>query len=148
MSKFDILPWMVKDHCKIEKLLSRIEENSGNASRSEMIDLFNDFEWVLEKHIFVEEKAIFTSYSPDDVTQGYKMLPELTKQHNEILNRLDIMRREVYSKGLITDVYGFKQFIIKHKNFEEKEVYPKLDLALDDVHKKNIIDKIQQIIGV
>ena len=146
MSKYDILPRMVKDHCKIEQLIDKIEENL-DSNRAKIIDLFNEFEWVLEKHVFVEEKAIFTSYKPDNVIEGYKMLPELTKQHNEILNRLDIMRREVYSKGIINDIYSFKQFIIKHKNYEEKEVYPKLDLALDDEQKKYIINKIEQVIG-
>lgn len=146
MSKYDILPRMIKDHCKIENLINDLEENI-DANRSKIIDLFNKFEWVLEKHIFIEEKAIFLSYRPEDVNEGYKMLPELTKQHNEILNRLDIIRREVHTRGVINDVYGLKQFIIKHKNYEEKEVYPKLDMALNDDQKKDIIDKIEQIIG-
>ena len=147
MSKYDILPRMIKDHCKIEKLIDDLEENL-DANRAKIIDLFDKFEWALEKHVFVEEKAIFLSYKPDDVNEGYKMLPELTKQHNEILNRLDIMRREVHSKGTINDIYGLKRFIIKHKIYEEKEVYPNLDLALNDDQKKDIIDKIEQVIGL
>jgi len=145
MSEYDILPLMVKDHCKIELLIDKLEENSKGDS-SAMIKSFNKLEWNLEKHVFVEEKAIFTSYNPEDVTIGYKMLPELTKQHNEILNRLSIMRKDVRTRGIIKDVYSFKEFMINHKNFEEKEVYPKLDEALDKTQKRRIIDKINEIV--
>jgi hypothetical protein len=141
----DILELMVKDHCKIEQLLDKLEANVGKDYPT-MMKSFNKFEWELEKHIFVEEKAIFTSYRPEDVTEGYKMLPELTKQHNVILNKLDLMRKDVRNKRKFTDIYGFKEFLIKHKNFEEKDVYPMLDQALDDVQKQLIVERINEII--
>ena len=145
MNENDILPRMIRDHCKIEKLLDQLEE-SAKKDHSTMMKSLNKFEWELEKHIFVEEKAIFTSYNPEDATEGYKMLPELTKQHNEILNRLSIMRRSIRSQRLVEDVYSFKEFMIKHKNFEEREVYPKLDEALDETQKKHIIERIDEIV--
>jgi hemerythrin-like domain-containing protein len=141
----NILALMVRDHCKIEQLLNELELNAEK-EYSMRIKLFNKFEWHLEKHIFMEEKAIFTSYNPDDVVQGYKMLPTLTKQHNEILNRLNIMRKDVRSRRAIKDIYSFKEFILKHKNFEEKDVYPKLDQELDESQKKIIIARINEII--
>ena len=107
---------------------------------------FNKFEWELEKHIFIEEKAIFTSYKPDNVSEGYKMLPELTNQHNFILNTINNWRDYIRKKRNITNIYGFKEFLIKHKNYEEKEVYPKLDQALSENEKKHIIEKINEII--
>ena len=131
----DILTLMVKDHFKIEKLLDGLEKNAEK-DHSIMMKSFNKFEWELEKHIFVEEKAIFTSYNPENVIMGYKMLPELTKQHNVILNKLDNMRRDARSRRKITDIYGFKEFLIKHKNFEEQSLYPKLDQELDEVEKE------------
>jgi len=145
MSENDILPRMIKDHCKIEFLIDKLEENA-KGDPSTIIKAFNKLEWELEKHIFVEEKAIFTSYNPEDVTEGYKMLPELTKQHNEILNRLSIMRKDVRSRGIVKDVYSFKEFMIKHKTFEEREVYPKLDETLDETQKKHIIERINEIV--
>jgi len=74
------------------------------------------------------------------------MLPELTKQHNEILNSLNIMRKDVRSRGIVKDVYSFKEFMVKHKTFEEREVYPKLDEALDETQKRQIVDKINEFI--
>jgi hypothetical protein len=136
---------MVKDHYKIEQLLDKLEANVGKDYPT-MMKSFNKFEWELEKHIFVEEKAIFISYNPEDVIEGYKMLPELTKQHNVILNKLDLMRKGVRNKRKFTDIYGFKEFLIKHKNFEEQKVYPKLDQVLEEKEKRHIVEKINEII--
>ena len=145
MSENDILPCMIKDHCKIEKLLADFQENIEKEYPL-MKKSFTKFEWELEKHIFVEEKAIFTSYHPEDVSEGYKMLPELTIQHNFILNQLNNWRRDFQSKKNIDDLNKFKNFLINHREFEEKEIYPKLDQSLNETQKKHIIDRLDEII--
>jgi len=141
----EILPLMVKDHCKIEKLLDEFEASTQKEHKT-ILNAFNKFSWELEKHIFVEEKAIFTSYNPKNVVEGYAMLPELTKQHNVLINKLNNMRRDIYRRTKPTDLYGFKEFLIGHRTFEEKEVYPKLDKDLDNFDKKIILKKINDII--
>jgi hemerythrin-like domain-containing protein len=146
MSKtINILALMVKDHCKIENLINDLEEKTKKDFDS-MVKSFNKFEWELEKHIFTEEKAIFTSYKPENVIEGYKMLPELTKQHNFIINILNNWRKDIRKKNNLTDVYSFKEFLMKHKNYEEKDVYPKLDQALSEEEKRYIVEKINEII--
>ena len=139
-----ILKIMIKDHCKIEELINDLEKSS-NSNYESMTKAFNKFEWELEKHIFIEEKAIFTSYNPDDIINGYKMLPELTKQHNYIINTLNNWREDIRKRRNITDVYSFREFIIKHKNFEEEKVYPKLEESLNEDVKQQIIAKIKEI---
>ena len=146
MSKaINILALMIKDHCKIESLINDLEEKTKEDFES-MVKSFNKFEWELEKHIFTEEKAIFTSYKPENVIEGYKMLPELTKHHNFIINTLNNWRHDISKKRNLTDVYSFKEFLLKHKNYEEKEVYPKLDQFLSENEKRHIIAKINEII--
>ena len=141
----NILELMIKDHRKIENLINDLEEKTKQDFDS-MSKSFNKFEWELEKHIFTEEKAIFTSYNPEDVTEGYKMLPELTKQHNFIINTLNNWREDIRKKRIISDVFSFKEFIIKHKNFEEEKVYPKLDEAVSEDEKRKIVAKINEIV--
>ena len=141
----NILALMVKDHCKIENLINDLEDKTKKDFDS-MVKSFNKFEWELEKHIFTEEKAIFTSYKPENVIEGYKMLPELTKQHNFIINTLNNWRKDILKKNKLTNVYSFKEFLMKHKNYEEKDVYPKLDQALNEEEKRYIIEKINEII--
>ena len=139
-----ILSLMIKDHSKLEELISDLEEKSKQNFES-MRKAFNRFEWELEKHIFTEEKAIFTSYNPEDVVEGYEMLPELTKHHNYIVNTLNNWREDIRKKRMISDVYSFKEFLINHRNFEEEKVYPKLDESLSDEDKRDIAAKVNEI---
>lgn len=143
--EFSILSLMVKDHKKIEKLLDDLEEKSNDDFES-MLKAFYKFEWQLEKHIFTEEKAIFTKYNPEDIEEGYKMLPEITKQHNIIVNTLDKWRKNVRNRKTINDVYDFKEFLREHRIYEEKNVYPKLEESLSDEDKRHIVAKIDEII--
>jgi hemerythrin-like domain-containing protein len=136
---------MIRDHCKIEELINQLEEKNNEDFES-MKKIFIKFEWELEKHIFTEEKAIFTSYTPENTSEGYKMLPELTKQHNFILNKLNNWRKDIRNKNMLTDIYSFKVFILKHRNFEEEKVYPMLDQSLTEEEKIHIESKINEIV--
>ena len=138
------MPRMINDHNKIEKLMDDFERDIDNDYEL-MKKSFTKFEWKLEKHIFTEEKVIFTNYNPEDVTEGYQMLPELTKQHNFILNQLSNWRKDLVNKDKIDGFYKFKKVLINHKIFEENEVYPKLDQSLADSDKKLIIGRLNEI---
>jgi hemerythrin-like domain-containing protein len=144
MKSIAILDLMIKDHGKIVKLLLDVEKSIGMELISTM-KVFDTFEWELEKHIFIEEKAIFTSYKPTNIVEGYKMVPELIQQHNDILNRLRVMRKNLMWQRPI-DYTEFKELIMAHKTFEEASLYPKLDQELDVSQKEEIIKKIREII--
>jgi hemerythrin superfamily protein len=139
-----ILDLMMKDHGKIVTLLLDVEKSIGMELISTM-KVFDTFEWELEKHIFIEEKAIFSSYKPTNIVEGYKMVPELIQQHNDILNRLRMMRKNLMWQRPI-DYNEFKELIMAHKTFEEASVYPKLDQELDESQKEEIMKKIREII--
>jgi len=145
MDEKNILPLMVRDHCKIDKLLDNFEKNID----SDIIvknEAFNKFEWGLEKHLFTEEKAIFTFYKPDDVDEGYKMLPKLTEQHNVIVNQLNNWRNDIRNNQKIQGFYEFKKFLNKHREFEEQDVYLKLDETLTEKQKLTIISRINEMV--
>ena len=144
MSDNNIMPRMINDHNIIEKLMDDFERDIDKDYEL-MKKSFTKFEWKLEKHIFTEEKVIFTNYTPEDVTEGYQMLPELTKQHNFILNQLSNWRKDLVNKNKINGFYKFKKILINHKIFEENEVYPKLDQSLSYSDKKLIIDRLNEI---
>ncbi|MBS3778034.1 MAG: hemerythrin domain-containing protein [Candidatus Thermoplasmatota archaeon] len=143
--KTSILKIMVKDHRRIEDLIDSVEKSLDDDF--EVIEkAFDKFEWQLQKHIFAEEKAIFTFYEPEDVSTGYKMLPVLTKQHNDILNRMEIMQRDVQNGKTPKKVSEFKKVLMKHRTFEEVEVYPKLQETLSKKQKDQIIEKVKMIL--
>lgn len=137
---------MTTDHLKLLKLLYDVEKSrSMHMELVSIMKVFDIFEWELEKHIFTEEKAIFTSYSPKNIIEGYKMIPELIQQHNDILNRLRIMRNDLlWNKPML--YHEFKEFLVKHKTFEEISLYPKLDQELTNQQKQEIIRKIHEVI--
>ncbi len=145
MKSTTILELMIKDHAKLACHLTQIEKILEKDPK-EALQEFDVFEWEFEKHIFTEEKAIFTSYDPDNVIQGYAMVPELIKEHNELMNQIRLMRRDLI-KGTSVDFAKFKQAILKHKSFEEEQLYPKLDQELSDSQKKHIINRINQIVS-
>jgi len=144
MKSTAILDLMMKDHGKIVKLLLDVEKSIGMELISTM-KVFDTFEWELEKHIFIEEKAVFSSYKPTNIVEGYKMVPELIQQHNDILNRLRVMRKNLMWQQPI-DYDEFKELIMAHKTFEEVSLYPKLDQELDVSQKEEIMEKIREII--
>jgi hemerythrin superfamily protein len=146
MSKqISILSLMIKDHSKLNDLIEKLDESTKQDFDS-MKEAFTKFEWELEKHIFTEEKVIFTSYNPENVLEGYKMLPELTKQHNYIVNKLNNWRDDIRKRRVLTDVYSFKEFLDNHRQFEEEKVYPKLDESLSEDDKRHIVAKINEMI--
>ncbi len=134
---------MTADHTKILKLLHDVEKSIGIELVS-LMKVFDTFEWELEKHIFTEEKAIFSSYNPKNISEGYKMVPELVQQHNVILNQVRVMRKELMWNRPVK-YQEFKELIMAHKTFEEASLYPKLDQELTVVQKEEIINKIREI---
>ncbi|MFA5103053.1 MAG: hemerythrin domain-containing protein [Candidatus Thermoplasmatota archaeon] len=144
MKAISILELMTADHAKILKLLHDVETSVGIELVSRM-KVFDTFEWELEKHIFTEEKAIFSSYNPQNILEGYKMVPELVQQHNEILNKIRIMRKDLMWNKPV-QYHEFQDLIIAHKTFEEVSLYPKLDQELTVAQKNEIIKKIREIV--
>lgn len=142
--KISILSLMKNDHHEIESLIDSLSE-SLDGSYDKMQKHFERFEWKLEKHLFVEEKAIFTFYEPDDVTMGYQMLPIVTKQHNHLFNELSKMRKEVRNGKEPSGLTELKTFLMKHRNFEERDLYPKLEEALKPAQKQKIVDRIKEL---
>jgi len=142
--KVSILTLMKQDHHSIESLIDNLEEKL-DASYDAMRKHFEKFEWKLEKHLFVEEKAIFTFYEPEDTVQGFQMLPTLMTQHNYILNELNKMRKDVANGKTPVGLEELKMFLMKHRNYEERDVYPKLEETLTKDQKKQVIDRIKEI---
>lgn len=139
-----ILDLMIQHHGKLTKMLV-VAERTLQEDKKKAIQLFDEFEWEMEKHIFTEEKAIFTSYSPTNIIEGYKMVPELIKEHNEIINKIRTTRKEIILKGT-ADFNDFKTLMIRHRKFEEEQLYPKLDQELTQNQKEKIIKRITEIV--
>jgi hypothetical protein len=140
-----ISSYMIKDHFRILSLLHSFEMNSDNKFQIK-IESFKTFKWHLEKHVFVEERAIFLSDKYDKSTEDFSLLFEISKQHNEIMNEVtNIYQNLKINSGF--EIEKLRDLLNKHLNFEEKIAYQKLDEIITDKEKNRIINSIRDIIS-
>ena len=138
-----ILDLMLKDHNRLMKYLKDVEKNlKGNFKV--LLKSFNTFEWSLEKHFFVEERAIFTAYNPDYIDDAYQLFTNLSKQHTSILEKVESLRKRLKS-GRSIDISDLEVMLVKHKTYEEKNVYPVLDVEISEGEKRFMIERINEI---
>ncbi|KYK27792.1 hypothetical protein AYK20_02095 [Thermoplasmatales archaeon SG8-52-1] len=138
-----ILELMVRDHNRLFEYLKDVENNLGSEF-GYLSNSFNTFQWNLEKHFFVEERAIFISYKPDEPDKKYDFFSDLMDQHAEILGIIEELRKKLQKREPL-DLNELKRLLVKHKTFEEKSIYPVIDQEIGEGEKRFIIDRIQDI---
>ena len=139
-----IVDLMVKDHNRLMKYLKDVKDNL-RSDFEVLLKSFNTFEWNLEKHFFVEERAIFTAYNPEYIDDSYQFFSDLSKEHTIILEKINSLRKRLRA-GKSIDLLGLEEMLLKHKTFEEKNVYPVLDLEINDGEKRFMIERINDIL--
>jgi len=144
MKNNTILELMIKDHANLLGYLTVVEDKIKQGGK-QLQEAFHHFEWNLEKHLFVEERAIFTNYYPEHMDEGSNLFIGISKQHNAILGKIKNMKKDL-KEGKNVNISEFKQMLIEHKNYEEMKIYPKLDLELNEDGKRLIIERINEMI--
>jgi len=144
MKSTAILDVMVKDHNHLVKYLKDVENNLTSDFQI-LLNLFNRFKWNLEKHFFVEERAIFTSYNPNNIENGYHYFSELSKKHTIILEKVESLGKSI-QMGESLDFSELKTLLLKHQKYEEEKVYPVLDLEIDEGEKHLMIERINDVL--
>jgi hypothetical protein len=140
----ELLNVMVKDHNRLMNYLEDVKDNL-ESDFEVLLKKFNTFEWNLEKHFFVEERAIFIAYNPDYIEDGHQLFTNLSKQHTNILEKVEFIRKRLRS-GKSVDVSDLKEMLLKHKTYEEKNVYPVLDVEISEGEKRFMIERINDLI--
>ena len=136
---------MVQNHKYIKRLFNVFKKNlKGNNGR--VLESFDIFKWEMEKHLLIEEKAIFGFYYSDD-SEDYEITLDLIKQHKVILEMLKIIEMDLKNDG-VANILEFERLWVKHKRFEDEIFYPELDRKLNNYEKKNIAERIVYSIPV
>ena len=143
MKSTAILDLMVKDHKILLNYLKDVENNLGQ-DFGFLSNSFNSFQWNLEKHFFVEERAVFTNYNPDYLDKQYDYFSDLMNQHTKILKIIESLRNKLEKREPF-DLIELKKLLIEHKTFEEENIYPVLDKEIDELEKRFIIERIKDI---
>ncbi|MFA5020245.1 MAG: hemerythrin domain-containing protein [Candidatus Pacearchaeota archaeon] len=132
---------MLEEHGRIDSMLSEFE-GSLNSKNAE--EIFNRFKWNLEKHFFIEERAIFAMHNNTnecEISDTFKLMQE----HGEILALLKTIESKIKSNS-IEDISNLKNVLKKHVEFENIYFYPNLEKNLNEQQKKEIVDRVEEII--
>ena len=133
---------MLKEHKRLDVMLEDFEKSLVDTEKAK--ELLNKFKWNLEKHFFVEEKAIFDisiSISGEEISEVFDLLQE----HSKIMVLLKGVEGQL-AKESKPGILDLKETIIKHRKFENQIFYPKLDLELNENLKRSIMERIKEII--
>jgi len=127
---------MLRDHTRIAELLDKIKSGTNSADR------FEAFKWELEKHLFLEEKAIFKIVEEDSAI--YPSVQKLLEEHDTILKMVKTIESVLKTEGRI-QMGGFQSILEKHRYYEDDFLYPILDEKLDSEHKQEIMHRLRKL---
>ena len=134
---------MVNDHKMIMKKLLEVKKHQTKDFET-LLEKFNNFEWYLEKHFFVEERAIFTSYNASLIKEGQYLFDEISKQHTRILETVESLRDRLRMNKSF-DITTLVEMLTDHKIHEEHNVYPLLDEHIQEGEKRLMIERIEDV---
>jgi len=137
-----ILNLMVTHHGFLEILLTVFKDNLGK-NVEKAAKTLDSFQWELEKHIFSEEKAIFR-FCKEENTEICELVKKLEQEHTVMLDMLGDLKNDLVVKAE-KDSIEFREFMVRHRKIEEKNLYPRLDQELSAAAKEEIITRINEI---
>lgn len=143
MNEKTILEVMKKEHKRIEIFLDVFEKLIYIDLR-EARESFNKFKWNLEKHLFVEEKAIFEVCN-SDCSEEIEEIFDLMREHGEIIILIGEIEKKLVEK-IKPEISKLKEFLERHIDFEESKFYPMLDRELSWERKQEIFKRASEII--
>ncbi|MDP6627514.1 MAG: hypothetical protein QGG50_06410, partial [Methanopyri archaeon] len=73
------------------------------------------------------------------------MINDILREHSEILGMLDALGREIDDERPV-DITGLSDLLVRHSQFEEEVLYPRLDRELSAEHKKFILGRVTSIV--
>jgi hemerythrin-like domain-containing protein len=138
--KQEIFKIMKMQHEFIESLLNDFEE-SYSKDLSDAKETMNLFVWNLEKHIFMEEKILYSVYSIWD--GNIEGMFEILRDHGDIMVFVKKLKSSDFNKS---DISSLKELLENHVALEETVFYPNLEKMLNIEQKKLIIERAQEII--
>ncbi|WP_457556789.1 hemerythrin domain-containing protein [Candidatus Harpocratesius sp.] len=141
VKKLSIAKKFSEDHDHIlETLLKYINNNS---SREENPRFLKEFIWMVERHFYLEEKAILHFFQIDaDIEKQF--LIRLYHEHSSILKILNRIRKNISYDPYLTieaAMSELKVLVANHKKFEMENFYIQMDKRLAE-HQRAYLLKI------
>lgn len=138
--KKELLKVLLQEHEVIEYLLSDFESfYDKDVLKAKKI--LNLFVWNLEKHIFLEEKMLYSIYSVWNGNIGGMF--EILGDHGDIMIFIKKIKSSDFEKS---DIFSLRELLENHFALEETVLYPRLEKVLNFEQKRFFIERAQEII--
>ena len=134
---------MLEEHERLEKFLNNFTESLDN-DFNKAKDAFNILKWNLEKHMFVEEKAIFSLFEKitgEDSNDTFQIMQEHQKEEEMIKNIENKLNNNEKP-----EVSEFVEFLKNHILAENEFFYPKLDSLLNNQQRQELAERVEEIL--
>lgn len=118
--------------------IRRISEHNKRSSKSK--EIFKQLTEALTRH-FHQEEILYSKYKYR-TGEILPVLQTIRKEHSVILDKLDKANNSL-GKGEQADVSGLFLLLERHKNQEDRLLYPELDRVLTDKEKEDVYWKIK-----
>ncbi|MCF2141038.1 MAG: hypothetical protein K9W44_13350 [Candidatus Lokiarchaeota archaeon] len=142
VEKSSIAKRFSEDHDHIIETLLKYFNN--HTSSEENPRFLKEFIWMVERHFYLEEKAILHFFQVDaDVEKEF--LIRLYHEHSSILYILNRIRKNLtYDPYLTieTSMSELKVLVSKHKKFEMENFYFQMDKRLTEYQRAFILKKL------
>lgn len=138
-----VLNMMIGHHSLIDVYFAIFEDNLKD-KHSSVKESLENFSWQIEKHFFVEERAIFRFYNQKN-ENIHRLIVHIKGEHIQMLKLLDEIKIHIDNEKKI-DITTLKDLLAAHQKLEEEQLYPILDNEFDMLQKKEIVQKIKDII--
>ncbi|MBR9704586.1 hemerythrin domain-containing protein [Candidatus Pacearchaeota archaeon] len=136
-----IINIMNKEHKMIRNIFNAFENNLRFDFQSSK-EIFRVFVWNLEKHIFIEEKIIYSVYS---VWNNSEEILGLLGDHKDILYLIKKIENTL-SKNKIPNVSDLKIILNEHFILEEEILFPLFDDVLKGNLRELFLDRTNEVI--
>jgi len=133
---------MLKQHSVINQFLLDFEKISDQDS-VRLTRKFNEFSWLLSKHLFIEEENIFPVSDKNNKLE-LKQLQTLLNEHKDIRKIIENLDEEI-TFGRKPNTAILRELLFAHEEREISGFYPLLDSRLSEKQKKDIFDKLKDI---
>lgn len=136
----NIISLFVEDHERIAQLLTEFKKDK-NKNPKKAKEIFKQLHNDLIKH-FHQEKILYSKYKQ---TTGdiLPIIQTVNQEHIVILEKLMNIHQSLDKEETNIDVSNLYSLLEKHKNVEERNLYPELDLVLSEKEKEDIYWKMK-----
>jgi len=133
---------MEQEHQRIECLIDDLKKISKYDLKAAE-KTFKILKWSIEKHIFTEEKVIFSVYSV--WFEDEDNILDLLKENKDILFLIQRVE-ECLSKYKIPDLSELKGMLKEHFEFESSFLFPRFEEILDQTQKSILTERVEEVI--